>query len=206
MIKDLSGQIFNRWTVIGPPSLGGKNGTTVFWICRCECGTVKPVASGHLKNGASASCGCLHKERAAEFATKHKSIKTREYSSWRAMKERCSNPNHIEWRNYGGRGIGVCQRWADRKSGFSNFINDMGKIPDNSYSIDRIDVNGDYSPENCKWSSRKEQANNRRNSVIVEYHGRSQTISQWSEETGIGYHELYNANKRGHGIAMKLTK
>ncbi len=107
----------------------------------------------------------------------------REYRSWVGLRERCLNKNHHAFADYGGRGIAVCDRWAGRDC-FANFFNDMGQRPV-GFSIDRIDVDGDYSPENCRWSSKKEQSRNRRNTIYVEYRGKTVSISEAIEDSGL---------------------
>src|SRR5690606_14083096 len=111
----------------------------------------------------------------------HGFSKTPTYKSWDSAKQRCTNPADDHWPDYGGRGIGMCARWLQS---FENFLTDMGKRPDGT-TLDRLDVNGDYSPENCRWATPIEQHNNKRINTFVEYDGKRQTIAQWSRETGI---------------------
>lgn len=155
-IKDLSGEQFGLWTVIR------RSGTfphgDAGWLCRCACGTEKPVNSATLKSGSSKSCGCI----------KHKTIthgmhKTRTYKSWVCMKSRCNDENNPSYKNYGGRGISVCKRWEK----FENFLEDMGEVPD-GYSLERIDVNIGYAAANCKWIPLGRQNDNKRNTVLHE--------------------------------------
>lgn len=151
--QDLTGQCFGRWTVI-QYSYKNNNNKHHFWLCECICGNKKNIWSGSLKNGDSKSCGCQNIER----ITKHKMSRSVEYKTWNDMIQRCTNPNKKEFKNYGGRGIKVSNRWLES---FENFYTDMGKKPDD-LSLDRINNNDGYYKENCKWSTRSEQNKNKR--------------------------------------------
>ena len=157
---DLTDKRFCRLIVVEKTDRrSGSNGSIV-WKCKCDCGKETFVSSDNLRSGNTTSCGCLQKERASETKTIHRQSYSSEYRAWQNMKARCYNPNNKYYKNYGERGIEVCDRWKDS---FENFFEDMGPKPSSKHSIDRIDVNGNYEPENCKWSTDQEQARNKRN-------------------------------------------
>lgn len=153
---DLTGRKFDRWEVIRKSDVRIDN--RVAWICKCDCGEEKVVISTNLTRGLTKSCGCIRIEKQIKHGHNTKERVSSEYNSWHSMKQRCENPNDDRFQDYGGRGIKVCDRWRF----FDNFLADMGEKPSPSHSIDRIDVNGDYEPSNCKWATPKEQQRNTR--------------------------------------------
>ena len=156
---NLLGQRFGKLVV---KEKGQYTAGTTKWLCVCDCGNEKFVGSQNLRNGSTKSCGCLRKQYLRESRTIHGHTKTRTYRSWTQMKNRCGNPNYINYDSYGGRGIKVCDRWEK----FENFLEDMGERPV-STSLDRIDVNGNYEPSNCRWATVEEQAQNRRKTRLI---------------------------------------
>lgn len=181
--QNLIGARFGKWLVISDaPSSKSRH---TMWRCRCECGCESFVHSVHLKSGASRGCfNC--------GVVKHGGSGSPEHESWSSMKLRCLNKNHIAYHRYGGRGIDICDRWND----FAEFLKDMGSRPAGC-SLDRIDNNKGYYPDNCKWSSKREQANNTMQNVNVEYKGSKYTISELSDFLGINYRTLYSRLQRG---------
>ena len=157
------------------------------WICLCDCGNQTIVANSNLKNNHTKSCGCHKKEAAGTHSLTHGKTKTKEYRAWRSMKERCSLPSNIMWKNYGGRGIKICDRWI---GSFECFLKDMGELPFKGAQLDRIDNNGNYEPSNCRWVTKFQNMLNKRNTVIVEYNGKSQTLKEWSIELNMNYNLL----------------
>lgn len=184
MAKDLTGERFGRWIVLGRSD----NSDLKMWLCRCDCGTEKPVYHGHLVNGKSKGCRC--------GITKHGMCRTPEYTSWVTMKRRCGDPGFHAYPRYGGAGITVCDRWS---SSFEAFHADMGSRPAGK-TLDRIDGSRGYEPGNCRWSTPKEQANNRRSSRIVEIDGQKLTVSEMADRQGVKYVTLYSRLKRNGSI------
>lgn len=182
-MEDLSGQRFGRLIVL---NLATKK-PRVYWRCLCDCGTEITVQAYGLKGAHHRSCGCLRKEATRARSLTHGRSKTRTFKLWALMIQRCSDRNFHGWSKYGKRGISVCERWQT----FSNFLTDMGEWP-TGLSLDRIDVNGPYSPENCRWATAEQQANNRRTSRFIEFAGQRMTVSQWSRERKIPLSTLKN--------------
>lgn len=172
-IADIGKTKIGRWTVV---ELADEPGITK-WLCRCDCGTTRNVAQHLLISGGSASCGCANKEATAQRKLTHGGYGTRTYRIWAGMIQRCENPNKEGYANYGGRGISVCPEW---RASFEAFLSDMGEAPD-AYSLDRIDNDGDYTKDNCRWATSKEQAFNTRQTVLFE----GKSMEEWSQITGI---------------------
>lgn len=188
----LVGQKFGKLTVL---SINKRK--KVYCICKCDCGKITQTRKDSLLNGHTKSCGCLQKDTAKKLKTKHNLVKTRIYHIWINMKRRCVSTNKY----YGGRGIKICDEWL---SDFMNFYNwAMANGYSDKLTIDRIDVNGNYEPSNCRWITMKKQSNNTRKNCIIEYNNEKHTISEWSDILGIKYSTFYNRVKR-YGIKDKF--
>lgn len=172
---DMTGQVFGRLTVT--EYAGDRK-----WRCTCSCGNTVDVARQSLIKGRSTSCGCYRREHTIAKSTTHGKTKSRIHYTWKNMLQRCQNPRNNSYPDYGGRGIKVCARWQE----FENFYTDMGDVPD-GMSLDRIDVDGDYEPDNCRWASPKVQARNKRNSIRVD----GIELKYLAEELGINYSTLH---------------
>lgn len=158
------------------------------WECLCNCGKLTIVRGSHLLNGNVNSCGCLAKEKLIERNITHGKRYTKEYNIFHHMKGRCYNETNCDYKNYGGRGIKVCERWLG-KDGFINFLNDMGDCTE-GFSLDRKDVDGNYSKENCRWVDRKTQNRNKRNNIWVNFKGEKRLLVDLAEEFGFSYESL----------------
>ena len=180
---DLTGKRFGRLTVIKRVYREGSN--LVYWLCKCDCGNKKEVRADSLKNGSTQSCGCYAKELATKHGLSHHPL----YCIYNSMKERTTNKNIADYKYYGDRGIKVCKEWENDFMEFYNWAIDNGYKE--GLSIDRIDVNGDYEPSNCRWATAKQQLNNRTFNHNITYKGETHTISEWSEKIGINRYTLY---------------
>lgn len=173
------------------------DGTRPVYVCTCTCGTVKTVSPYSLVYGGVESCGCWASERMAATNVErsvHGMCGTPEYAVWQAMLDRCRNENSRVYADYGGRGIDVCESW---KTSFENFITDMGRRPVGALTLERVDNNKGYGPDNCVWATYKVQGNNKRNTVRVTAYGKTQTVRQWADETGLEYQTIYSRLRCG---------
>lgn len=176
---DHTGKRYHRLTVVSLSTVKTSDGKPR-WNCVCDCGVLTVVSSTNI--GRTKSCGCIISEAVRLSNTTHGGYKSSEYSSYRAMITRCTNPNSSDYERYGKRGITVCQRWMES---FENFMSDMKQKPAGNYSIERQNNNGNYEPNNCFWATPKQQANNRSSTVLNMYEGELLSISAVAEKAGI---------------------
>lgn len=184
MIKDLTGQRFGNLTAISPV----KTGSSAKWLCRCDCGNETTVWSYDLQSGHTVSCGCIKRKTPARYVN-YESVKKenqRLYNIWSGMKQRCYNPKSKSYHNYGERGIAVSQEWKNSFSAFLSWANANGYSE--TLTLDRIDPNGNYCPENCRWIPLKEQPKNTRftyNNRMLTINGTTKSIDEWAKEANI---------------------
>ena len=181
---DLTGRTFGRWTVLFRATPKGKPAR---WRCRCVCGVEKDVLGGHLRGGLANSCGCGERERRSTSHVTHGQSfgnGTRTYRIWGGMKSRCYNPQVPCYKDYGGRGRTICQRWLDS---FDAFLSDMGECPSKAHTIDRTDNSKGYEPGNCKWATMQTQMRHTRHNRVVTVNGETHCTSEWAEINGISY-------------------
>lgn len=185
----VAGQRFGSLVVLDRPPR--RLNRSVLWECMCDCGNHTEARTSRLLTGEKRSCGCQKNapkppttfRRGAHIGRwKSRGVRSSEFRAWQSMKKRCLNTRDQYYHVYGGRGIRVCDRWLES---FENFLEDMGKKPSESHSLDRIDNDGNYCQENCRWATVEQQANNRQQTVSVTALGRTQSLQQWARETGL---------------------
>ena len=191
--ENLIGRRFGRLTVVDFDHKDNRNKT--YWLCECDCLEHNRIAvySHNLKSGQTRSCGCLARERAVETNTTHGLSKTRIHHIWQNMLQRCENKNNKDYPRYGSRGISVCDEWH-RFEDFNNWSMNNGY--DDTLTIDRMDVRGNYCPKNCRWTDLITQENNKRNNHLITYAGTTHTVAEWSRILNVNYQSLYGRIKR----------
>ncbi len=204
-LQDLTGKVFGLWTVISfNRSEKEGNHYRTYWNCKCACGGERVVRGDILKSGGSKSCGCYGKDRSLielpEYTEEEAFKKAK--SVYKHMKQRCYNLNKTRFSDYGGRGIKICDRWLES---FENFYEDMGTPPTNLHQLDRVDNEGDYSPDNCKWSTPSENNRNKRDSHMLTYNGVTQCVTAWADELNIDASTLFNRIARGWDDEKVIT-
>lgn len=187
---DITGQRFGKLTVINKEK-NDKRGEAR-WLCQCDCGKSTIALSSHIRNYRIRSCGCLSRKNKFLYESKYGNSTDYErlYHIFNGMRTRCYNPKDINYKNYGGRGIKICDEWLEDFFKFMDWS--MQNKYQNNLTIDRIDVNGNYEPNNCRWINIKEQENNRRDNVFLKHKGKIKTLKQWAETINIPYNTLYS--------------
>jgi hypothetical protein len=203
---------FGRWTVSGQSRMN----RYLEYFCVCDCGTAKWLVATELRRGKTQSCGCKVTESlvaasrqrrgVASPTYKHGQTKTKEHRTWVGIKRRCYNKSDHKYEIYGARGITMCDRWLES---FHNFLDDMGKAPTKAHTIDRVNVNGNYTPDNCRWATTAEQANNKRNTVLIEFDGEILAMTTFCKKYNLRYRTFkdnFRWRKTSLEIAMQKAK
>ncbi len=202
-VKDMTGKRFGRLIVLARAEK--RYGTAAFWNCQCDCGNTKIVWGSALRTGETASCGCLHRDTVKKQMTSHGMVDREEYIVWKGMKSRCLNPRSKHWHRYGGRGIKVCERWANS---FAAFLEDMGDRPDGcgptgraKLSIDRFpNNNGNYEPGNCRWATQEQQVANSSVAKLLTFRGETRPIGAWERILKISACAIVNRLRKGWSV------
>jgi len=189
---NLIGKVFNDLTVLEKTDI--RQGTSVVWRCLCICGNETMACTSALNNGHKKSCGCRAIAHAKTVNYRHGGYNDPEYCVWEGIIQRCTNKNSSSYHLYGGRGIRVSDEW--RKS-YAAFISDMGRRPDITYSIDRIDNSEGYHKDNCRWATKREQMRNTRKNIIITHKGESMCVTDWADRLGVKRNTLIYRIRRG---------
>lgn len=200
ILNDLTGKRFGRLTVIELDPV--RKGRKLYWVCKCDCGNTKSIRSDALLSGITKSCGCYNLECISIRATKHGLSKHPLFKEWTGIKQRCYNPNERYYYNYGGRGITVCDEWLHSPENFINWCLSHGY--QKGLTLDRIDNNKGYSPDNCRWTTRKIQANNTRRNRYITYNGETHTVPEWAEILNLKYDVLIHRLAHGWSVEKAI--
>lgn len=199
-VIDITGQRFGRLTVIGFDKQDEFR--QYMWLCKCDCGNVVSIRGYSLRSGNTQSCGCIQKETNLKLRQTHGMTKTRIYNIWQSMKQRCSTPSVSCYKYYGGRGISVCDEWQSFEPFYQWAISNG--YADN-LTIDRIDVNGNYEPINCRWITIQEQQRNKRGNHHITFNGETKTLQEWADGLGIHHVTLLERLNRWGSVEEALT-
>lgn len=203
-IKDLTGQQFGKLTVLGLDHMDDHG--TSYWTCKCECGNTKVIARTSLVRGTTVSCGCYAREQSSKRSYKHGGHSSLLYSIWQAMKHRCYTPTASGYDNYGGRGITVCSEWRDNFVCFRDWAVQAGYSEESGLTLDRIDVDGNYEPSNCRWVTMRTQNNNKTTNRIIEYKGHRKTIAEWARFLEVNPQRLrYRLNRCNDDLELACS-
>ena len=205
--RDLTGQKFGRLTVLrqAPDKIKPSGAHSKMWECKCDCGNIKIISRSSLVSGDTVSCGCYHKEHAHDYGKKHGLTNTKLYTKWSGIVQRCTNPNAIHYDMYGGRGITICDEWRNNFYSFYSWSIENGYK--DGLTIDRIDNNKGYYPENCRWTDLETQANNTRRNHYITYNNETKTLTQWARLLNVNVETLrYRVNHGNMKDFLELTQ
>lgn len=188
--KDLTNLRFGKWVVL---YLATTKNRSCMWLCRCDCGKESLLQTHSLVSGNTKSCGCYRIDRGGKS-------QSREYHQWWHAKRRCNDPLNTRYHCYGARGIKMCERWTES---FENFYADMGACPD-GFTLDRINNDGDYAPDNCRWATRVTQTRNRRKTLMATHNGETRSLGEWAEILNIPYDRLHDRHINGKPLFAPL--
>jgi hypothetical protein len=198
--KDLRGVVFGMLTALKLTGLPKHKAT---WLCQCECGATKEIGANSLLRGHTESCGCLRAKLMGDRFRKHGLHGSHEYWTWVDIRDRCRRQSHASYKNYGGRGISVCPQWDS----YQTFYNDMGPRPSDKHSIERINNDGNYAPDNCKWATKYEQSRNKRQNVWVVVDGERMILKDAAVKFGVNYFVLHGRYcRRGWTIDRAIAE
>ena len=201
---DLTGHKYGRLLVIGEAEpFYGSGRKRRMWLTQCDCGNTLVVRGENLRQGNTTSCGCVKKIRIKESNSTHRMSKTRIWNIWNTMKERCNNPNSINYKNYGGRGIKICESWYEFTIFYNWAISNGYK---DNLTIDRINNDGDYCPENCRWVTPLTQSRNKRNNIFLTLDNQTHCLGEWAEIIGLPYGTLMTRYLKGWPVADILSR
>lgn len=206
---DIKDRRFGRLVAIerAPDHIQASGYRETMWKCKCDCGNIVIIRTKCLLQDVTKSCGCLQRELLSQRAGSHHKCTTRLYQVWDTMRQRCNNPNCNAYKNYGARGIKIVPEWDDY-SVFYDWAMKNGydeNAPKFKYTLDRIDVDADYGPENCRWVSMKIQSNNKRNTIKLTYQGETHSLSEWADIIHVNYCTLWGRYKHGWSVERILT-
>lgn len=210
ILKDLTGKRFGRLTVLSraPDRVQNSGRHRVMWNCVCDCGNKRVVYGDNLKKGVTQSCGCYQKELQSAKQKTHGETETKLYAVWCSMKARCFRDTTTHYKYYGGRGITVCNEWVSSYEAFREWSYENGYYENDNRecTLDRIDVNGDYCPSNCRWVADVAQANNRRSNRIYAYNGEEHNVTEWAHIIGIDPKTLFSRIYSGMDFEKAINK
>lgn len=201
--KDITGQRFGRLVALGP--VVERKGGQIMWLCRCDCGNLTTIRSQGIRSGRTQSCGCFHRELVTRLGTTHGLTDNPLRTIWSDIIKRCTNPNATNYKNYGGRGISICDEWRHDFQAFFDHVTQLPHCGEKGYSIDRIDNDGNYEPNNVRFATKYEQSHNSRRSTLITYNGETKCIADWARSVGMKPSMLSGRLRRNMSIKDALS-